>query len=147
MFLNRTVLLLFLFSWGCAKQPDAQLLDHSDDIFVGEVLKLGPAPRGYSGAFVSYQSVTYRVLRVLKGPSHESELQVFYPIWGDKVIEVNGRAALSPDYFRIGRIFLIFARNEVDKHTGRKRVSVGLFPHSDKAEAWVESKVLEKASQ
>lgn len=127
--------------------PDARWIEESEVIFVGEVVGLGAAPREYSGGFVSYQTVTYRVLRVLKGILRESEPKVSYPISGNKEIEEKDRPALSPDYFRSGRIFLNFASYEQNKHTGTKLVRIASVPHSKKAEVWIKSKLQVKTSQ
>lgn len=135
------MLLSVLASGGCADLPDARWIGRSDVVFIGDVAEMGPAPRGYSGAFVSYQTVTYRIRRILKGVREESTLKVFYPIWGDNEIEESGRPALSKRYFREGRVFIVFASVEEQGKLGRRLKSVGLLPHSARAEVWTESKI------
>jgi len=94
---------------ACAMKT-ASLARQADAVALVEMEKIGSAPGFWSGQFAAKQSVTYRVVRALKGKLGAAEFSLDYNIVdGSRIVESN-RAELKQSLFKVGNRVIVFLR-------------------------------------
>ena len=94
---------------SCATKV-APLAQQADAVVLVEIEKIGPAPGFWSGQFAAQQSVTYRVVRGLKGQLGVTEFSLDYYIVDGSRISESHQAELNRSLFKIGNRVIVFLR-------------------------------------
>jgi hypothetical protein len=77
-----------------------ELSKEMDLIFVGAVVSVGKPPYGWSGYAGSYQTVTYKVEKVLKGKYDTPQISVEHiVVYGSNTAQSGERAGLASELF------------------------------------------------
>ena len=95
-----------------AEKDLRQALPAATLVFVGSVAALQPGWFGATGAIApSYERVTYRVKRVVRGSVRGDSIDISYLIFGSGLGERRGPGGykLDPDYYRLGKSFVVLA--------------------------------------
>ena len=88
----------------------APLAHQADAVVLVEIEKVGHSPGFWSGQLAAQQTVTYRVVRVLKGELGVTEFSLDYTLVdGSRIVESH-RAELNHSIFKIGNRVLVFLR-------------------------------------
>ena len=94
---------------ACATRV-APLAQQADAVALVEIEKIGSAPGFWSGQLAAQQSVTYRVVRVLKGKLNVTEFSLdYYIVDGSRIVESH-KAELKHSLFKIGNRVIVFLR-------------------------------------
>jgi hypothetical protein len=79
-----------------------ELSKEMDLIFVGSVLSVGKPPRGWSGYGGSYQTVQYKVEKILKGQLEEPQITIQHiVVYGSNTAQEGDKPGLSPELFSV----------------------------------------------
>ncbi|HSP06176.1 MAG TPA: hypothetical protein VLR94_03320 [Acidobacteriota bacterium] len=87
-----------------------ELAAQSDLIFVGVVLQLGRPPQNWSGHLTEYQTVQYRVERLLKGKHAAEGISVDHVVVSGSKTAAEKSPALSPSLFSVNAKLIVSAR-------------------------------------
>jgi hypothetical protein len=88
-----------------------KLVQQNELIFIGSVLALGKPPKSWSGFFLSYQPVKYKIEKLLKGQYGASEISVEHIIVsGSPTAQSGDTPGLSPSLFAVGSRLIVSAQ-------------------------------------
>ena len=77
-----------------------RLVRESDIVMIGSVISIGEPPDGWSGFANSYQMVTYKVEKVLKGNYKEPEISILHIVVSGSLTAQEGEtSSLSSELF------------------------------------------------
>jgi len=86
-----------------------------DLIFVGTVVSVGNPPRGWSGYGGSYQTVTYKVDKILKGQYETSQISIQHiVVYGSNTAENGEKPGLSSELFVINAKLIVSTQKTDD---------------------------------
>ena len=80
-------------------------------LFVGEVIALGAAPPFWSDRYSSWQTVSYRLVNILRGTPPGGQLDVEHGVVKSRPTARPERAGLSPEMFRQGARWIVGAQD------------------------------------
>ena len=86
------------------------LAQQADAVVLVEIEKIGPALGFWSGQLAAQQSVTYRVVRMLKGQLGVPEFSLDYYIVDGSRIAESHKAELNHRLFKMGSRVIVFLR-------------------------------------
>ena len=76
------------------------LVQESHLVFIGSVISVGKPPRDWAGFGGAYQTVTYKVEKILKGETTESEISIVHSVvFGALTAQEGDTPGLSPELF------------------------------------------------
>ena len=109
-------------------------------IFIGSVLDVDKPPREWSGCGNSYQTVKYKIVRIIKGQYGASEISVDHVVvYGSKTAQAGDTPGLSRSMFSPNNELIIFAR-KADSGRWKDTDEVhGALPATDEWQQKVES--------
>jgi len=82
-----------------------------DLIFVGTVVSIGNAPRGWSGYGGSYQTITYKVEKILKGQLETPQISVQHiVVYGSNTAQRGEKPGLSSELFATNAKLIVSAQ-------------------------------------
>jgi outer membrane protein assembly factor BamB len=114
-------------------------------IFVGTVLSLGKPPANWSGYLPAYQTVHYKVEKVLKGQLNAAEIAVEHiVVWGSKTAQSWDTPGLSTVLFAVGSKLIAFAQKSQDGVWKELDEDLGAIPFSDDSIRKVETALRKK---
>ena len=88
-----------------------ELSKEMDLIFVGTVASVGNPPRGWSGYAGSYQTVTYKVEKVLKGKYDTPEISIQHiVVYGSNTAQDGDKPGLSSKLFAVKTKLIVSAQ-------------------------------------
>ena len=83
----------------------------SDIILTGSVLSIGKPPNGWSGYGSTFQAVTYKVEKILKGQYSQPEITIHHIVVSESLTAQEGdEPGLSPDLFAINNKLIVSAQ-------------------------------------
>ncbi len=82
-------------------------VDKANAVFIGKLTAVGPPPVAYSGYNVSMQSLTYEVVRVLRGDVTGPRVTVYQVIVAQSPALIDGKPMLKPEFTQVGTEYLV----------------------------------------
>ncbi len=88
-----------------------ELVRESHLVFIGTVLSLGKPPLDWSGYGSAYQTVNYKVEKILKGQHSTPEIAINHVVvYGSKTAQQGETPGLSPDLFAVNAKLIVSAQ-------------------------------------
>jgi hypothetical protein len=101
----------------------------SDIVFIGSVISLGKPPNGWSGYGNSYQTVNYKVEKILKGTYTKPEISILHVVvFASLTAQEGDTSALSPELFALQSKLIVSARKTNDGEWKSLAENFGALP-------------------
>jgi len=116
----------------------------SDLIIIGTIVDLGPAPKDWSGYTSSYQTVRYKIEKIVKGQYGASEISVDHiVVFGSRTAQPGETPGLSDVVFSPGTKLIVSAQRYDSSKWKSLNEVIGGVPYSagwlQKVEAYLPS--------
>ena len=88
-----------------------KLVQQNELIFIGSVLAMEKPPKSWSGFFLSYHTVKYKIEKILKGQYGSPQISVDHVVVsGSRTAQPGDTPGLSPTLFAVGSRLIISAQ-------------------------------------
>ena len=109
-----------------------ELSKSMDLVFVGTVASLGNPPSGWSGYAGSYQTVTYKVERILKGKYDTPQITIQHIlVYGSNTAASGDKPGLSPELFAVKAKLIVSAQKIEEGRWKSLSEDAGALPATD----------------
>jgi hypothetical protein len=88
-----------------------ELVQESDLIFIGTVSSVGVPPQGWSGYAGAYQTVSYKIEKILKGQYEKPQISIHHVVvYGSNTAQEGDQPGLSSKLFAINAKLIVSAQ-------------------------------------